>query len=311
MLNFTEDDVRRLLPMGEAIRIMRSAFAAYAKGEAQNQPRRRLRLPTGATLHSLAGAYGRYFGTKVYSSHPRYGAFFTVLLYDAENAHPLAQFEANHLGQIRTGAASGLAADLLAHLNARHVGIIGAGFQARTQLEAVLAVRKVEFVKVWSRKEQNRKHFAESASSSFGIPVEPVETANEALEGTDILITATYAKTPVFDPAAVDKPLHINAMGSNQPDRAELPAQTIHAADLVVVDDIEQAQLEAGDLLLALDPAGWTRVLTLGQITADAELTPATAPADPHSNKLTIFKSVGLGLQDVAVAAYIYEKAAL
>ena len=114
MIQFTEDDVVRLLPMTAAIESLRKAFTAYGNGEAQNQPRRRLILPTGAVLHSMAAAYGGYFGTKIYSTHPKHGAYFTFLLYDAATARPLAQFEANHLGQIRTGAASGLAADLLA-----------------------------------------------------------------------------------------------------------------------------------------------------------------------------------------------------
>src|SRR5690349_21397025 len=93
----TEDEVRRLLPMPECIEALRSAFAAYAAGEAQNQPRRRLILKTGAVLHSLAGSYGRYFGTKIYSTHARHGAHFFFVLFDAETATPLAQFEANYL----------------------------------------------------------------------------------------------------------------------------------------------------------------------------------------------------------------------
>jgi ornithine cyclodeaminase/alanine dehydrogenase-like protein (mu-crystallin family) len=112
MMHFTEEDVRGLLPMNEAIRYMREVFLALAKGEAQNQPRRRLALPSGSMLHSMAGSFGKYFGTKIYSTNPKHGAWFTFILYDAETAKPLAQFEANYLGQIRTGAASGVATDL-------------------------------------------------------------------------------------------------------------------------------------------------------------------------------------------------------
>src|SRR5919112_437974 len=111
---FTEEEVRQLLPMPECIEALRSAFDAYAHGKAQNQPRRRLRLDTGSVLHALAGAYGGYFGTKVYSTNPRHGATFFFLLFDADTGRPLAEFEANHLGQIRTGAATGLAVDVLA-----------------------------------------------------------------------------------------------------------------------------------------------------------------------------------------------------
>src|SRR4051794_17555985 len=176
MKHFSEEDVRRLLPMKEAVQVMREAFLAYGRGEAQNQPRRRLRLATGSTLHSLAGAYGRYFGTKVYSTNPKHGAWFTVLLYDAETARPLAQFEANYLGQIRTGAASGVATDLLSRPDASRLGVIGSGFQARTQVEAVLTVRPIRSIRVWSRNEANRRSFADDILGSFGISAEPVST---------------------------------------------------------------------------------------------------------------------------------------
>ena len=243
MKYFTEEDVRRLLPMRAAIDRLRDAFTDYARGEAQNQPRRRLRLPTGSTLHSLAGSYRNYFGTKVYSTNPKHGAWFTVLLYDAATAEPLAQFEANHLGQIRTGAASGLATDLLARPDATRLGVIGTGFQARTQVEAMLAVRKIEVVKIWSRKEENRRRFAEEIATSFNVATQPVPTADEVLDGIDILVTATYAKSPVFAASAVRRPLLINAMGSNQADRTEVPAETVRSADLIVADDIEQCRI--------------------------------------------------------------------
>src|SRR6266571_2253680 len=114
MLHLTEDQVRERLPMREAVRLMRETFAALRAGTAINQPRRRLSLPTGSTLHSMAGAWGKYFGTKFYSTHPKHGAHFSFFLFDAATAEPLAQIEANWLGQIRTGAASGYATDLLA-----------------------------------------------------------------------------------------------------------------------------------------------------------------------------------------------------
>src|SRR4051812_31471127 len=130
MLTFTEEDVRKLLPMKEAVGRMREVFADFAAGRGQNQPRRRLALDTGAVLHSLAGAWGGYFGTKVYSTHPQHGAWFTVLLFEAASARPVAQFEGNWLGQIRTGAVSGVAADLLLPQRKVRVGCIGSGFQA-------------------------------------------------------------------------------------------------------------------------------------------------------------------------------------
>src|SRR5579863_6697895 len=175
MLYFSEEDVRELLPMPEAIARMRSAFFALARGLAINQPRRRLILDTGSVLHSMAGSFGPYFGTKFYSTNPKYGAHFYFVLYDAVTAQPLAWMEANHLGQIRTGAAGGYATDLLANPEADTLGVIGSGFQARTQVEAIRAVRPIKTVRVWSRSEEKRRKFAEECSA------QAVATAEEAV----------------------------------------------------------------------------------------------------------------------------------
>ncbi len=293
MLHFTEEDVRRMLPMDEAIRCMRQVFIALAKGEAQNQPRRRLALPTGSMLHSMAGSFGKYFGTKVYSTNPKYGAWFTFLLYDAETAKPLAEFDANYLGQIRTGAATGLAVDLLTHPLTGKVGIIGSGFQAQTQLDAIRSVRQVRSVKVWSRSENKRDLFA-GANGAVAS-----KSAQEAVEDVDIIITATSSKEPVLQSDWVSRPAFIGAMGANHADRRELPSDLVRTADRIVVDGLEQARLEAGDLVLALDAREWKKVTELSTVAAHGH-SPGTG--------LTIFKSIGLGVEDVAAAASIYER---
>src|SRR3981081_3644454 len=162
MLYLTEQEVREVLPMDEAIGMMRLAFQALRAGKAQTQPRRRLMLPTGSVLHSMAGAYGDYFGTKFYFTNPKYGAHFLFALYDAATAKQLALMEANHLGQIRTGAASGYATDLLADPNATVLGVIGSGFQAQPQVAAIRTVRpSIQTVKVWSRDAEKRQKFAQ------------------------------------------------------------------------------------------------------------------------------------------------------
>src|ERR1700734_2044896 len=123
MLQITEEQVRKLLPMSDCVRLMREVFKELRAGRALNQPRRRLTLPTGSVLHSMAGAWGKYFGTKIYSAHPTHGAHFFFLLFDAETGRPLAQMEANYLGQIRTGAASGYATDILAAPGAQTLAV--------------------------------------------------------------------------------------------------------------------------------------------------------------------------------------------
>src|SRR5580704_12770942 len=289
MLYLSEEDVREFLPMREAIGLMCSAFEALAQGRAINQPRRRLILDTGAMLHSMAGSYQNYFGTKIYSAHPRYGAHFFFWLFDAETATPLAQMEANHLGQIRTGAATGYATDLLANPQAETLGVIGSGFQARTQVEAIRAVRPIQSVRVWSRSQEKRRKFAEECSA------QDVGTAEEAVRGAQIVVTATNSAEPVLEDGWISPGTMINAMGSNVASRRELPGDLVRRAALVVVDSLEQAKLEAGDLIL---PDSWGNVVELQNVKQSY---------DPR--EITIFKSLGIAVEDVAAGALVYERA--
>lgn len=289
MLNLTEREVQSLLPMDVAIERMRLAFESLARGTAQSQPRRRLTLPSGSVLHSMAGAFGKYFGTKFYSTNRKHGAHFFFMLFDAETAEPLALMEANFLGQIRTGAATGFAADLLANPGAATLAVIGSGFQARTQVEAVRAVRAIREVRVWSRDPDKRAQFARDSDARA------TETAEEAIRGADIVITATNSKDPVLEADWVRPGTLVNAVGSNIATRRELPAELIAQAELVVVDSLEQARMEAGDLILAGD---WRKAVELKDVSKHY-----------LPDGVVIFKSVGLGVEDVAAGAWVYEKA--
>ncbi len=289
MLYLSEEDVRHFLPMREAIGLMQGAFEALAQGRAINQPRRRLILNTGAMLHSMAASYGNYFGTKFYSAHPKYGAHFYFVLYDAQTAEPLAWMEANQLGQIRTGAASGYATDLLANPEAYTLGVIGSGFQARTQVEAIRAVRPIKTVRVWSRSEDKRRKFAEECSALA------VATPEEAVRGAHIVITATNSQEPVLEDGWIAPGTMINAMGANVAARRELPGELVRRAALVAVDSLEQARIEAGDLILA---NSWANV---------AELQNVQRHFDQH--QVTIFKSLGICVEDVAAGAFVYQRA--
>lgn len=289
MLFLTEDAVRELLPMHDAIDMMRRVFEAQAEGQARNLPRRRLILDTGSALHSMAGSYLNYFGTKFYSTNPRYGAYFYFMLYDAKSAQPLAFVEANYLGQIRTGAATGYATDLLANPEARTLGVIGSGFQARTQVEAIRAVRPIQTVRVWSRSDEKRRQFAEECSAVAA------SSAEEAVHGADIVVTATNSAEPVVEDAWIRPGTLINAMGSNRADRRELPPELVRRAGVIAVDCLEQARIEAGDLILA---NCWTNAVELQRVKRSY---------DPR--QVTIFKSLGAGMEDVAAAAFVYERA--
>jgi alanine dehydrogenase len=298
MLRISEDDVLRLLPMKEAVRLVREAFDGLAAGTAQNQARRRLITPEGAVLHQLAGAFGKYFGVKIYSTHVKYGAHFTVLLYDGATAKPLAQFEANHLGQIRTGAASGVATDLMAAPDASVLGVIGTGFQAEAQIAAIREVRKIKEVRVWSRSAERRQAFAKKVNA------EATATAEEAIRGAEIIVTATFAKDPVIENDWVQAGAHVNAIGSNNPQRREIPTELVNRAATIAVDSIEQSRIESGDLILAwVEPHEWlnARLCELASVVCGRR------PGRKTASDVTLFKSNGLGVQDIAVAGYVFE----
>lgn len=290
MEHFSEEDVKRLLGMDQCIRLMRSVFEALHRGDAINQARRRLVLPSGTVLHSLAGAWGGYFGTKIYSTNASHGAHFHFLLYEAATGRPLAMFDANYLGQIRTGAASGYAVDLLAQDDAESLAVIGSGFQAETQLDAVARVRRFKSIRVWSRDPHKRARFAASHPGAVAA-----ETAEEAIRDADVVVTATSSKEPVLEAKWVRSGALVVAMGSNQAKRRELPSDLVTNAGYLVADSIEQSRIESGDFLLALDEQSWPRVV---------ELKDAVRPA---RGVTTVFKSNGLGVEDVAAAAYVYE----
>jgi ornithine cyclodeaminase/alanine dehydrogenase-like protein (mu-crystallin family) len=208
--------------------------------------------------------------------------------------------EANYLGQIRTGAASGFATDLLARQDAWVLGVIGSGFQAETQVEAMAAVRRLQEIRVWSRKPDCREAFAAKLRDK-GLPgVVAVASAEAVVRNADIVVTATNAKDPVFDAAWVAPGTHINATGSNQAKRRELPAEILSRAALIAVDSKEQAEMESGDLLLARAEGRWNgeHLVELQEVSGR-----------PDAGAITIFKSNGLAIEDVVAAGWVYERA--
>jgi len=289
VIYLNEEEVKQLLPMTACIEMMRGAFEEMRAGRTRNQPRRRLVLETGSVLHQMAGSWGKYFVTKIYSSNRKYGVLQMInLLYDAETGKPLAYLEANNLGMIRTGAASGYATDLLAAPDASIVGLIGSGWQARGQVEAMRAVRPIKEIRVWSRKTENAQRFAQE----FGCVA--AESAEAAVRNAPIVITATSSKDPVIEAAWIRPGTMINAMGSNVANRREIPEDVMRAAR-VVVDDMEQAKIEAGDIILA---DSWANVVELKDV--DRGHDPA---------RVTIFESLGIAVEDAAAAGYVYEQA--
>jgi ornithine cyclodeaminase/alanine dehydrogenase-like protein (mu-crystallin family) len=216
-----------------------------------------------------------------------------------------ALIEADALGQLRTGAASGVATKYLANANARTACIIGTGYQARTQLEAVAAVRRLERVRAFGRDPERRAKFCSEMSKRIGVAVEPTNSGEEAVKGAEIIITATSATKVVLEGAWLAPGMHINAMGANWPQKRELDAAAVNRAHKIVVDSIEQSKMEAGDLIQAFgeNQSRWNAVQELSQIVAGKESGRSAA------NQITLFKSNGIATWDLAAAVRVYEMA--
>lgn len=304
-LYLTEDDVQWLLDLPTAIDCVADAFRALARGAAENQPRRRVSAP-GAMLHimSASAAYLGYVGYKTYTT-TRDRATFHVMLYDAATGLPAAMIEANHLGQIRTGAASGVATRAMARPDAKFVGCFGTGFQARAQLQAVCAVRRIEEIEVYGRNEERRNRFAAEMTELCNVPVRAIANPDEVAAEQDIVITATSSKAPLFDGRVLDEGTHLNIIGSNYLTRAEIDVTTIRRADHVVCDSRTACEVEAGDFVAALEASvlEWSRVSELAEVITDE----ATGRARPE--EITLFKSVGLAIEDVACAVHVLNRA--
>ena len=305
-LYLTEDDVAWLLDIDTAIECVEDAFRQWGLERADNQPRRRVQGGNGAMLHVLsAGAeYLGYTGYKVYTTS-RTGVRFQFGLFDVRTGHPAALIEANLLGQMRTGAASAVATKCMARPDAKIVGCFGTGFQARSQLKGVCSVRRIERVEVYGRNDDRRKLFADEMSELCNVPVVPVHSPEDVAAEKDIVICATSSHVPLFDGHALAEGTHINVIGSNYLTKAEIDVTTIRRADRIVCDSLDACKLEAGDFVPAIEDGSldWSRVHELSDVLHDRETGRA------HAEDITLFKSVGLALEDLAVAVRILEKA--
>src|ERR1700680_5113315 len=273
-LLLTEADVRSLLTMPIALEIVEESLRRQGNGELVLHPRRRIKLPDNALLHYMAAAdpVRGYIGMKLYTV-VRGVARFVVPLFRSTTGEMAALIEADALGQIRTGAATGVATKYLANADARSAGIIGTGYQARTQLEAIADVRRLERVRAFGRDPERREKFCREMSQRIGVSVEPANSGEEAVKGADIVITATSATKVVLEGAWLTPGMHINAMGANWPQKRELDAAAVGRANKIVVDSIEQAKMEAGDLIQAFaeDQSGWNAVQELSEIVVGRE----------------------------------------
>lgn len=305
VLYLTEDDVRQLLTMDLALPAVEAAFRKLSLDEAVNVPRQRCQTDQ-VVLHVLPAAAKtlKTIGFKAYTT-TKAGAKFHVTLFDPKTGDLLAILQADFLGQVRTGAASGVATNKLARPDAKTVGLFGTGKQARTQLLAVSKVRQLAKVHVYGRDEARRKQFAAEMTRECGVEVVPVATPEDAATGLDIVITATSSREPVLFGAWLSEGAHVNLVGSNFLAKAEADVEVFRRAKLVTVDSKDQAKLEAGDFDAALKEG----VLHWPTISEFAHVLTGRYPGRESPTDVTVFKSLGLGVEDIAVGVQVYELA--
>ena len=305
-LLLTEADVKSLLNMPLALECVQHSFERLANGSALLHARQRLHLPSKSYLHYMAAADGTggYMGLKIYTSS-RDGLRFLITLFGAESGDLLALLEADFIGQMRTGAASGIATRLLAREDAQTAGMVGTGLQARTQLQAIAQVRRMTEVRAFSRSAEKREKFAKEMTEALKIPVSAVESAEAAVRHADIVVTSTTSTSPVIEGAWLKPGAHINAIGANFPQKRELDSQAVERCNVIVVDSREQSKMEAGDLIHVFreDAARWSDVRELADIVS-GKLSGRT-----RAHEITLFKSNGIAIEDIVVAGRIFEMA--
>lgn len=302
-LYLKEADVEQLAPVPEVIDCLDAAFRDQAAGKAWTNPRNRLRLP-GTTLHMMAGAIPGYFGYKAYTVTAGKAQFF-FYLYSAQTTELLAMMEADTLGQKRTGAATGLGTRVLAKEDAANATLIGAGWQAETQLLAMDAVRRLKRVWIVNRKPERRQAFIQKMQPQVKAELLPAENVEQAVRQSHVVTTITSSREPVLKGEWLEPGVHINAAGGNLLLRREVDDETVMRSNRLVVDSIEQSKIEAGELMGVIETGRrhWEDFTELRDVVAG--LKPGrTSPSD-----ITFFKSLGLALEDVAIGKLVYERA--
>jgi alanine dehydrogenase len=302
-LHISEAEVRALLTMPMAVEAVEEISRKQATGEVVVHPRRRFELPGGGFFHYMAAADYTlgYLAMKQYT-YVRGRMRFLVPLYEVAKGDLVALIEADYMGQLRTGAASGVATKHLARRDASVAAIVGTGGQARTQLEAVAAVRKLAYANAYGRDAQRLESFCREMTERLGLPVRPASSATEAARGADIVCTATTSSQAVVIGADLSAGMHINAIGANHAHKRELDKEAVAGADVIVVDSVEQSRQEAGDLILAFhgDESCWTGVKRLADVVA------GKTGGRTSDSEVTLFKSNGIASWDLAVAMKVY-----
>jgi ornithine cyclodeaminase/alanine dehydrogenase-like protein (mu-crystallin family) len=301
----TEEDVRELVTVKDAIATLEGLFATWSDPGSINLPRQRARAGKGS-FNLMGAAWGpkQLFGLKSYFGGGN-GARYHVLLYSAADGYLKAMIEADNLGQMRTGAASGLATKLLAKPDARTLGVIGSGRQAFTQVAAVCAVRPIADIRVFSPTPEHRDEFARELERELRVPAKPAASGEAAVAEADVVITITKSAEPVLRAGWLKPGVHVNAAGANASTRREIDGETVLRSTVRATDQVKQAKEEAAEYrdLISTGRLRWSDVVELGDIVT-GKVAGRRGPAD-----VTLYKSLGIALEDIAFAELILKRA--
>jgi ornithine cyclodeaminase len=302
----SEADVVAMMEITQAIAALETGLLAEAQGYARNMVKTHVGWGEGATLHAIGAVFPNeaLAGTKTWT-HTTGGATPLLVLFDSNDGSLKAIIEAFALGQLRTAAASGVATDRLAAKDANDFAIIGTGKQALAQVAAVMAVRPIKRVRVFGPNEDRRKQFAKRVSDEFGVAAIAAESIAEAVAGASIVTVVTRATDPIITSEIIAAGAHINAIGAIIPSRAEIARDVLERCSQIIVDSVSAAQKlsrELMDFFSAAEKEDWNRVRSLADIVAIGE-------TRGRSDDVTLFKSLGMGISDLALGIELYRKA--
>ena len=311
MIILNKKQINKIVAMNEAIEAMKTAFVQLSNGEAIIPTRLSTDVPDKNATSLVMPAYSLdspYYTVKVVSvnySNPQKGLpllHSSVQVFDASKGNIVATLDGESVTAIRTGAVSGLATGMLAKKDAKVGAVFGTGVQAKSQVEAILAVKNLEKILVFSRTKESAKLFCNLIYDTFGIKASTGNT--DSLKEADVICTATPSKKPLFDHGDLNPGVHINAIGSFKPHMQEIPVETVINSK-VIVDKRETCTVEAGDLIIPVEEGIWSFDLVHGEL---GQVISGEVSGRDSEDEITLFKSVGNAIQDLALANMIMKK---
>ncbi len=314
MLVLSEKEVQSLATVEELISVLERAHIQYSTGKAVMPVRLVVPLPQiEGRITSMPGflTEDKALGMKVvtfFPNNPKQNLpqiLATVMLFSADTGKMIAAMDGNYITAIRTACVSAMATKTLANPQGPVLGVLGAGVQARAHIRALTQIRKISEIKVYDIFEASTRQLQESLEKDIGVSIHIVRSAREAVLGADLLVTVTTAKEPIVKAEWLKPGMHINAVGSHRPDLREIDGATLAAAK-IVVDSREAIMAECGDILLAIQE----KAITANSVHAEiGEVLAGKKPGRTRADEITLYKAVGIAIQDVATAHLVYRKA--